>query len=401
MNKLQQIKLVAFWEFMQFFKWKQELIGKGIMLAIGVFLYLWHNYDFIAEKQYQILATADTELQATSLSSPFKLVISDDTVAELKQRLLNDESIAGVLTLNSQAKSDNALILLSEGKMSWQQDLAAQLQAVYAVKVTTQLGLSEEKLALLNQPVNILNEYLDQDLKSSTDSSTFTATGLLILLGIGLFMTFAQIFVSITGEKQQRVTEQLYSCMDAQTWIDGKVIGQVLHSIKAMVSTLFTMLIAIVFTQVFLKQKSMDLSMIDFSMLPAFLVFAILGLYISTSFMAAIAAAVDDPNHSGKTSFMFIPMLPIVIGFFLMDSPSGIAMEILSYFPLTAFAIMPLKMSLIDVPIWQVIVALLSTLLACWYIRGIAGRLFKMGMIMYGKEPSIMQMLKWTLYKSN
>ena len=72
----------------------------------------------------------------------------------------------------------------------------------------------------------------------------------------------------------------------------------------------------------------------------------------------------------------------------------------LSYFPLTAFAAMPVKMALIDLPLWQPLLSLSLTLILCFWIRTAAGNLFKMGMSMYGKEPSLKDMMMWMLRKS-
>ena len=105
--------------------------------------------------------------------------------------------------------------------------------------------------------------------------------------------------------------------------------------------------------------------------------------------MAAVAAAIDDPNHSAKTSIMLLPLVPMLLAMLTMDSPSGWALSFLSFFPLTAFAAMPVKMSLIDVPLWQPLLSLALTTLLCLWVRTSAGKLFKMGMTMYGKEPRL------------
>ena len=95
-----------------------------------------------------------------------------------------------------------------------------------------------------------------------------------------------------------------------------------------------------------------------------------------------------------------MPLLPMILAFITMDSPSGFALSFLSYFPLTAFAAMPVKMALIDLPLWQPLLSLIFTLLLCLWIRTSAGNLFKMGMSMYGKEPSLKDMMMWMLNKN-
>ncbi|MEQ2351852.1 ABC transporter permease [Pseudoalteromonas piscicida] len=391
-HKLQQILQVTKWEFMYFFKLKQELIGKAIMLAIGLLIYFWQSTSFFEPEQY-VIATPSA-MNLTQLPEPLLLKRVDASKAELLIQL-EQEEIDGILILQAQAGEALQFELITTGKMSWQNEVEVALTQFYSNELAKSFNLSAAQLALLQQPVTVSNQYTKDAVKEAHNQSSMTAFGVMLLMLIGIFTSFGQIFVSITGEKQQRVTEQLYSCMNAQTWIDGKIFGQMLHCLKAMLSTLFSFLLAMAFIQVVVKNEALDFTMIDFAMLPWFTLFAIVGLYMATAFMAAIAAAIDDPNHSGKTGFMMIPILPIVIAFMIVDSPSSLAVDILSLFPLTAFVVMPVKMALIEVPIWQVLCALVSALLGCYLIRVAAGRLFKAGMVMYGKEPSIKDMVRW------
>ena len=388
-----QVIQVAKWEFMHFFKWKQELISKLEMVAIALVVFFWQSAANFTQTSY-IVAVLGVN-QFTMTQNGYDFVVSEEGLATLKNNI-EAKKLDAVLVID-ESKAPIAVTLISQGKMAWQQDLQAGLEQHFGEQISQQLAIEPAQLALLNNPVSLVAEYLDQSVKTENTRSSGTAIGVLVLMSVGIFMSFAQVFVSITGEKQQRVTEQLYATMTAQTWVDGKILGQVLLALKAMFSTLISVLLGIAFVQVILKGQALDLSFVDWSLLPWVLLFALSGLYFSTAFMAAIAAAIDDPNHSGKSSFMMIPLVPMVLAFMLMDSPSGWVMEFLSFFPLTAFAVMPVKMALIDVAIWQPMVSLVFTMALCLYMRTVAGRLFKMGMVMYGKEPSIKQMLGWAM----
>lgn len=397
MHKWHQMWQVCQWEFMHFFKLKQEIIGKLIMLAIGLGVYFWQGVVSGEEDTYHIAVSNNVQLD--KLPEPYNLLKTNASLDELLAQL-KDGEIDAVISQGTTIQESTEITLHTNGKLAWQRSLTQLVSEQYRQQFAADLGLDQTTMLRLQHPVTFNFEYLDAQVKTTDEQSTLTATGVLILVFIGVFMSFAQVFVSITGEKQQRVTEQLYSCMEAQTWIDGKVLGQLLHAVKAMVSTALSMLIGIALVQVIIKNNSLDFSMIDFSLLPIFTVFALLGMYMVTAFMAAIAAAIDDPNHSGKSSFMMLPLLPIILCFFFTDSPSSVILSVMSYFPLTAFAAMPMKMALIDVPWWQVFIALLSTLAGCYLMRIAAGRIFKAGMVMYGKEPSIKQMLRWAINPS-
>lgn len=389
-NVLQQTWLVTSWEFMHFFKWKQELISKLILIAFALLVMLW---QYIKDEQKTIyhIAMPSTITMVASLDN-FTFTVSDKSLEQLKIELANENSWDAILVEDSVDGGIKELTIYSRDKQSWLAGLQQNLNQQYTLAYAHSLGLAPEQLTVLKQPAIFNNQYLDTKIKA--DDSQATAIGMIVLLAIGIFTSFGQLFVSITGEKQQRVTEQLYSCISPQTWIDGKIFGQMLHSIKAMFTAIITAMLGYAFVTVIINGGSVNFSIIDWSLLPWLALFAIFGVYLCTAFMAAIAAAIDDPNHSAKTSIMLLPLLPMVITFITMDGASAWPLTFLSYFPLTSFAAMPVRMSLIDLPVWQPLLSLALIVILCLWVRTAAARLFKMGMIMYGKEPSFKDMMK-------
>jgi ABC-2 type transport system permease protein len=397
-SQAQQTWLVTSWEFMHFFKWKQEIVSKLIIISIGLVVFLWQNIKDDSQTIYNIAVGAEITLPETL--SHFHFVATNHSAQELKSELSHEASWDAILQEVTLPDGSKKITIVSQDKQSWLEQLQQQLLQHYTQDYAAQLGLAESQLVVLNSPATFFYEYLDQSIKTDEGPGKATAIGMIVLLAVGIFTSFGQLFASITGEKQQRVTEQLYSCISPQTWIDGKILGQLCHSLKAMTTSGITALLGFAFTVVILQGKSFDLSIIDWSLLPWLFVFTLGGLYLCTAFMAAIAAAIDDPNHSAKTSIMLLPLVPMIVSFITLDNPTGWALSFLSYFPLTSFVAMPVKMSLIDLPFWQPLLSLTLLVLLCLWARGVAARLFKMGMTMYGKEPSMKDMAKW-LVKEN
>jgi len=397
-SKKQQVWLVTSWEFMHFFKWKQEVISKLILIAFALIIMLW---QYVKDDQLTIYKVAvPANITQFKNSGQFEFYQSNDTFEKLKLQLAEEDNWDAILSESATIDSVKQLTIYSKDKQSWLSDLNQTLSQQTTLQFARNLGLAEEELAVLNQSAIFDNKYLDDTIKSEDSTGESTAIAMIVILAVGIFTSFGQLFVSITGEKQQRVTEQLYACMSPQTWIDGKIFGQMLHAIKAMFTMIVTAMLGFAFTAVVISNEMIDFSFIDWSLLPWLVPFALAGVYLCTAFMAAIAAAIDDPNHSAKTSIMLLPLLPMILAFITMDSPSGFALSFLSYFPLTAFAAMPVKMALIDLPLWQPLLSLIFTLLLCLWIRTSAGNLFKMGMSMYGKEPSLKDMMMWMLGKN-
>ena len=95
---------------------------------------------------------------------------------------------------------------------------------------------------------------------------------------------------------------------------------------------------------------------------------------------------------------MFLPALPVGLAYSGIDNAEGTMMQVLSVFPLTSFAAMPLRMAHTDVPMWQWSLAV-ALLLAClWWFKSAATRVFTLGIRMYGKEPSWKQLLETFLF---
>jgi ABC-2 type transport system permease protein len=110
------------------------------------------------------------------------------------------------------------------------------------------------------------------------------------------------------------------------------------------------------------------------------------------SLLAGFAATIDDPNHSSRTVLMLVPAVPIFLAYSLADAPQSITMQVLSYFPLTSFAAMPIRMAEATIPFWQQMVSISILLVAIYFFRKAAARLFNMGVMMYGKEPNMKEM---------
>ncbi|WP_240219958.1 ABC transporter permease [Rheinheimera hassiensis] len=374
-----QSLIVARWEFLRFFKWKQQLVSYLLMLAVIAAIALWSFFTDESQQQYRIAVPA--ELQITN-TEQFQFQRPGIALETQLMQMQSDDSWHAVISLQ-----DGQLVVHTLTGKKWLQQLDEVLQKHYRHLAAQQMGLNTTQLAALEQPVEIETRYLDQSYKGKDTPEKIIAIGALILLFVGLSTAFGQVLVSITGEKQQRVTEQLYAIVTPQQWMDGKVLGHSFSALKAMLTSALVMLLSFAVVSVFTK-KAVDLSWLDISVVLWLIPFALLGVVLCASFMGAIAASIDDPNNSGKSAVMMITWLPMVFTFIVIDSPAGIGMTILSFVPLTSFAAMPVKMAMVTVPWWQPLLSLLLLLATVYWMRRVAGRVFLRGMQMYGKEPS-------------
>lgn len=386
--------IVAKWEFLRFFKWKQQLISYLLMMAVMAAVALWSYFTDESREVYRIAVPAEFSISNTDQFQFQRPTISlSDQLAQLK----TEQSWHAVLTQSTAQADEQKVVLHTLAAKKWQQKLETELNNYFRQQYATEVNLTSAQLARLEQPVAVEFAYLDENFKGKDTPEKMIALGVLLLLFIGLSTAFGQVLLSITGEKQQRVTEQLYAIITPQQWMDGKVLGHSLSAMKAMLTSALVMLLVFIVVSVVVRDNGVNLGWLNWGVLAWLVPFALLGVLLSACFMGAIAASIDDPNTSGKGAVMMITWLPMLFTYLVIDSPTGAAMTILSWLPLTSFAAMPVRMAMVELAWWQPLLSLLLLLVAVGWMRRVAGRVFLRGMQMYGKEPGWGQIVGWAL----
>lgn len=379
---------IAVFEFQRYFKWKQEIISLGLMLVSLVLMSTWPLLKTWLDNDYKVALISNA-------ASPS---ISGFQISQLPPDLA-DTALSGVgevWDLVVQVK-DNTLLITAESSASWQDKITPQLQDWLQKQRIGQLPLTAEQKTIVNTLPEAQLIFLKKDSAKQNKEQQMVSGGLLILLVIGVFSGFGFMFTAITTEKQQRVTEQLLTLISTREWIDGKILGISLFCLKSMLTTglfLYLMVQAVSLA----KGKGMFLLPITAWELASAVLFVSLGLLLINSFMAGFAATIDDPNHSSRSLVMFLPTVPLGVVFSAMDNAEGSLMHILSLFPLTSFAAMPMRMASVSVPWWEWLVSLLLLLACLFWLKSAASRVFELGIRMYGKEPEWSLLLKTFLF---
>jgi ABC-2 type transport system permease protein len=379
---------IAVFEFQRYFKWKQEIISIGLMLLSLVLMSAWPLVKTWLDNDYKIALVS-------SISAP---KISGFTISQIPADSAETalSGLGEVWDLVVQVEDDK-LVMTAESSASWQEKITPELQNWLQKQRISQLPLSAEQKKIVDSLPETQLVFLKKDSAKQNKEQQMVSGGLLILLGIGVFSGFGFMFTAITTEKQQRVTEQLLTLISTKEWIDGKILGISLFCLKSMVTTglfLYLMIQAVSL----MKGKGMFVLPITALELASALLFVSLGLLLINSFMAGFAATIDDPNHSSRSIIMFLPTVPLGVVFSAMDNAEGTLMHILSLFPLTSFAAMPMRMASVSVPWWEWILSLLLLIACLFWLKNAASRVFELGIRMYGKEPEWSLLMKTFLF---
>ncbi|MGB6152754.1 MAG: ABC transporter permease, partial [Pricia sp.] len=136
-----------------------------------------------------------------------------------------------------------------------------------------------------------------------------------------------------------------------------------------------------------------------------FLIYFILGYLIYSSIYAAIGAAVDNETDTQQFIFpIILPlMLAIYVGFFsVFSNPHGPIAVGFSLFPLTSPIVMLMRLpggvGEGGVPIWELVTSILLLIITFIGIVWLAAKIYRVGILMYGKKPSYKELFKWLKY---
>ncbi len=137
----------------------------------------------------------------------------------------------------------------------------------------------------------------------------------------------------------------------------------------------------------------------------SFFIYFILGYLIYSSIYAAIGAAVD--NEADTQQFIFPIILPLMlaiyVGFFsVFSNPHGPIAVGFSLFPLTSPIVMLMRLpggiGAGGVPLWQFLLSIFLLVISFWGTVSLAAKIYRIGILMYGKKPTFREMFKWLRY---
>ena len=255
---------------------------------------------------------------------------------------------------------------------------------------------------------------------SSTEASIGIGfiTGILIYMFI--FMYGTMVMRGVIEEKTNRIVEVIISSVKPFQLMIGKIFGVALVGLTQFVLwVLLTILISTVAETLFIDQaevtnnlNSVDQSVflnelskltggIDLSLIfISFIFYFLFGYLMYSALFAAVGSAVDA--EADTQQFMLPITIPLIFSFILiqpiMDNPDGALAFWMSLIPLTSPIIMMARLPF-GVETWQLTLSMLLLIIGFIFTTFIAGKIYRTGILMYGKKISYKELWKWLTYK--
>ena len=265
------------------------------------------------------------------------------------------------------------------------------------------LGLTPEQTAVIASPISIEPVYPvaseDSEEAGQIDEAVVDPLKRVIpgaFAGIILFsivMTGMMIFQSASQEKKEKVAEIILSSLTPTELMQGKIIGYFVLGI--------TQVIVWLIFAVPLVMWKLDIPLMEYLLVPELLLLlfiAFAGYLLFAAIFVALGATVEEmtatSNFQGMV--MMLPFLPFLFIGPIMSDPNGLIAKVGSYIPVTAPGVLLLRLSMLEEWPWtEIIIALVVLVISIWLFMKLAGKIFKMGILMYGKNATPKEIWKW------
>ena len=210
------------------------------------------------------------------------------------------------------------------------------------------------------------------------------------LLLISVMVSGQQLMTTTIEEKSSRVVEVLLSAVSPMELMTGKILGQL--AVSSLILVLYASLGVVLLVAFTL------FGLIDPWLFLYMGIFYLIAYFIIASLMAAIGAAVNDVREAQSLLMpvMMIVMLPWMLWMPISRDPNSTLATVLSLVPpINPFVMMLRMASLSPPPLWQVWLSILIGLVAVLGSLWLAAKVFRVGLLMFGKAPSLRTLLRW------
>lgn len=266
--------------------------------------------------------------------------------------------------------------------------------------------LTESQVAAIFAPVSIGTEQLsssgavdgsDQD-QAKPVINYVVVYVLLMLFFMSVMMTGNMISAEITSEKSSRIMEILITSASPLTQMFGKVIGIFLVGLMqiAIISAAIAVNLMLPHNSSILSDFNMDLGQLNAGILVYGFILYILGYFLYALMYAAVGSIVSRTEDLGQAVMpvMMLGFVSFYLPLFSISNPDTLLVKVASFVPFTSSLSLLLRIGVGHVAFWEIMVSL-AILLATTFLFGwLAAKIYRTGVLMYGKRPSIKEIRK-------
>ncbi len=345
------------------------------------------------------------ELEPQGPPTVYSIQVDTDTSAAERDRLgaqVSAGKISGFVWLTDDALAQHEVVYNTKEAADFGQarELRSAITTGLARYRLSQKGVKGPELDVLLAPIKLDTIRIEKGREGASGSAVFlTAFGMVMLLYTVVLIYGLAVMRSVIEEKSTRILEVLLSSVTAKELLAGKIIGVgAVGLTQILVWVIFSVIFSVpglVAAKSFLGELH-----IPMSAMIAFAVFFLLGYLLYSAMYAAIGAMVNTDQEAQQMQWP--ALIPLVLGVVLMNvviqHPNSALAFWLSMVPFFAPILMLLRIVIEQPPLWQILLCLAIIVATIYGLLSLASRIYRVGILMYGKRPSWPELQRWLRY---
>jgi ABC-2 type transport system permease protein len=308
-------------------------------------------------------------------------------------------AIDGYLWLSDDAIAQRKVIYSGREMTDFMQKswLSDRLTRAIAEEQLAAHGMSSAQANELFQPVKLEMVHVENgsESKSNGQGTFFAVFAMVMLLYTAVIFYGVSVMRSVLEERNTRIMEVLLSSTSSTELMAGKLIGVGAVGLTQIV--IWILMAGAIALPSLAVNPALSAITIPPLLLAAFVVFFLLGYLLYSAIYAAIGAIVTTEQEGQQMQFVIV--LPLVVAVFMMgpivrapDSPIAVWTSMIPFFsPL----LMYMRIAVQPPAVWQIALSLALLIGTIALILVLCARIYRVGVLMYGKRPTLPEIIKW------
>ncbi len=326
----------------------------------------------------------------------------DSTVSNEERNALAHQldlaTIDGYVWIDGDAREKKQIVLTTRqmAEFAFQERLAAALSYSFAAEKLVNGGFPARDVAATLAQVDL------KVVRAGTSFSAFNALrGAAVVLLLVFIMFFSllsygvMVMRSVMEEKASRITEVLLCSTTAGELMTGKILGT--GSVGLTQMGVWIAMAAFAASRSLYIRTAISVLEVAPSVLLYFVVFYVLGYLLYSAIFASVGAAFNSVDEAQQWNFVII--LPLIAASAMIlptaTTPNSFVSIASSIFPFCAPVLMFERIAVHDPPAWQIALSLFGLLATIGVALLVCGRIYRVGILMYGKRPSVRELARW------
>ena len=348
----------------------------------------------------KVLAVADPQgvfdrEEMAAVFTSYTLEFSEE-ISDVSREKLKADIAAGTIESAILVQSPLSITYISGGSMfdSVPQILVEYAQTHYRVTQMAAHGMTEAQIAEAMQPPVIQNEVVGKE--SATHYAGTYA--MLMILYLSIVMFGQMVATAVVTEKSSRAMELLITSATPRNLMFGKILGVGLAGLTQISAWLLAGVIGLTVHLDYYRKLDFVSSVLESGpeLIVFLIVFFCLGYFMFAAIYGAVGSLVSRTEDVGIVSMpvMLVFMAGFMVAMIGMATPDALIVRIFSLIPVFTPMCMFVRVSMSVVPPWELALALTLTLATTVFMAWLSARIYRIGVLLYGKPPSVKELFK-------